>query len=177
LITPLGFLIFNIQFFKTIFLWIQCGIIILGNLLSLNVWLFIHFFYLIGHWGNWSLQLYHNPFAITGQFDKYSFFVAFHLTWSIRLYQFRKVCNNLHSACTVKLTKLSIQFQCLTFPILKTQHFNSVLICLIDFIFLSFTCCNMHVNLLKCQLDQQSISRWLNLSFILTQCQFDFSLL
>jgi hypothetical protein len=128
------------------------------TLLSLNFWLFIHLFYLVGHWGNWSLQLYHNLFA---------------LTWSIRLYQFRKVCNNLHSACTVKLTKLSIQFQCLTFPVLKTQHFNSVLICLIDF-FLSFTCCNLYVSLLKYQLDQQSISGWLNLSFILTQCQFDF---
>jgi spore coat protein U-like protein len=50
-----------------------------GNLLSLNVWLFIHLFYLVGHWGNWSLQLYHNLFAITGQFDKFSFCCIIHI--------------------------------------------------------------------------------------------------
>jgi hypothetical protein len=75
-----------------------------GNLLSLNFWLFIHLFYLVGHWGNWSLQLYHNLFAITGQFDMFSLFAAF----PIRLYQLCKVCKNLPSACIVKLTKLSI---------------------------------------------------------------------
>jgi hypothetical protein len=78
------------------------------NLLSLNFWLFINLFYLVGHWGDWSLQLYHNLFALTGQFDMFSLFTAFLLTWSIRLYQLCKVCKNLPLACTVKLTKLSI---------------------------------------------------------------------
>jgi hypothetical protein len=41
------------------------------NLLSLNFWLFINLFYLVGHWDNWSIRLYHNLFAITGQFDMF----------------------------------------------------------------------------------------------------------
>jgi hypothetical protein len=50
-----------------------------GNLLSLNFWLFINLFYLVGHWGNWSIRLYHNLFAITGQFDMFSFLLHFPL--------------------------------------------------------------------------------------------------
>jgi hypothetical protein len=69
-----------------------------GNLLSLNFWLFINLYYLVGHWGNWSLQLYHNLFAITGQFDMFSLFAAFPFYGQfdfLSFVKFAKICIRL----------------------------------------------------------------------------------
>jgi hypothetical protein len=98
---------------------------------------------------------------------------AFSISWSNRLYQLCKVCKKpafgLHYQIdqTINLTPVS-NISCIEDSILQFS------INLSNWLFLSFTCCNLHVNLLKCQLDQQFTSGWLNLSFILIQCQFDF---
>jgi hypothetical protein len=82
---------------KLCFLWIQYEIIILGNLLSLNFWLFIYLFYLVGHWGNWSFQLYSNLFAVTGQIDKFSFccISPYMVKSTVLVVKFAKTCFHL----------------------------------------------------------------------------------
>jgi hypothetical protein len=82
---------------KLYFLWIQYEIIILGDLLSLNFWLFIYLLYLVGHWGNWSLQLYPNLFAVTGQIDKFSFCCILHIMVksTVLVVKFAKTCLQL----------------------------------------------------------------------------------
>jgi hypothetical protein len=82
---------------KLYFLWIQYEIIILGNLLSLNFWLFIYLFYLVGHWNNWSLQLYPNLFAVTGQIDKFSFccISPYMVKSAVSVVEFAKTCFHL----------------------------------------------------------------------------------
>jgi hypothetical protein len=57
-------------------------------------WLFIHLFYLVGHWGNWLLQLYPNLFAIIGQIDKFSFCCIPHIMVksTVSIVKFGKTC-------------------------------------------------------------------------------------
>jgi hypothetical protein len=72
-------------------------LLFLGILLSLNVWLFIHLFYLVGHCGNWSLQLYLNLFAVTGQIDKFSFYCIspYMVKSTVSVVKFAKTCLQL----------------------------------------------------------------------------------
>jgi hypothetical protein len=66
-------------------------------LLSLNFWLFIYLLYLVGHWGNWSLQLYSNLFAVTSQIDKFSFYCIspYMVKSTVSVVEFAKTCLQL----------------------------------------------------------------------------------
>jgi hypothetical protein len=71
-------------------LWIQCGIIILIIYwFSFYFNLLIYSFYLVGHWGKWSIRRYYKLFAITCQFDMFSLCCIFHYMVNSTFYSYQ----------------------------------------------------------------------------------------